>query len=379
MSKASVIIYITVAVVLLLLVSRSSNNNKPQSHRHRGRRLKLRSSFTFTGPATHRHRDRSAPFDPLVADIELKREDKEWEQHYLNTRHPESAHSAPGHESQPEWEDFMDAEDYLNDEERFNVTDRLLLLFPKIDVDPTDGYVSEHELTHWNMQQTQREAMHRSQREMETHDKNKNGFVSFAEYEPPSWFKKSDNTSYAYDAGWWTEEHFNASDADNDGLLNITEFNDFLHPADTNSSKLLLWLCKEEIRERDSDKDGKVNFKEFFHGLFDLVRDYDEMGLNSSNDSDDSQENPAKILFAQLDKDDNGYLSDVELLPIVGKLHPSEHYYAKQQTEYIMNQADADKDGRLTLTEVIESPYVFYSAVFNEDEDGDYGLHDEFR
>ncbi|KAI3472878.1 hypothetical protein Pfo_031029 [Paulownia fortunei] len=48
--------------------------------------------------------------------------------------------------------------------------------------------------------------------------------------------------------GWWKEEHFNASDADSDGLLNITEFNDFLHPADTNNPKLLLWLCKEEIR-----------------------------------------------------------------------------------------------------------------------------------
>jgi len=26
--------------------------------------------------------------------------------------------------------------------------------------------------------------------------------------------------------GWWKEEHFNASDADGDGLLNITEFNE---------------------------------------------------------------------------------------------------------------------------------------------------------
>lgn len=28
------------------------------------------------------------------------------------------------------------------------------------------------------------------------------------------------------DMGWWKEEHFNASDADGDGLLNITEFNE---------------------------------------------------------------------------------------------------------------------------------------------------------
>ena len=41
-------------------------------------------------------------------------------------------------------------------------------------------------------------------------------------------------------------------------------------------------------------------------------------------------------------------------------------------------QADVDKDGRLTLTEMIENPYVFYSAIFNDDED-EYDYHDEFR
>lgn len=287
--------------------------------------------------------------------------------------------SAPGAESQPEWEDFMNAEDYLNDEEKFNVTDRLVLLFPKIDVDPTDGYATEGELTEWILKNSQREVMHRTQREMELHDKNRDGFVSFTEYEPPSWVRSSDNTSFGYEMGWWREEHFNASDVDGDGLLNITEFNDFQHPADSKNPKLLHWLCQEEIRERDSDKDGKVNFKEFFHGLFDFVRNYDEEGHGPSHGSDDSAEAPARKLFAELDKDGDGYLSDAELLPIMGKLHPSERYYAKQQADYIISQADADKDGHLTLKEMIDSPYVFYSAIFNEDDEDDYEYHDEFR
>lgn len=42
-------------------------------------------------------------------------------------------------------------------------------------------------------------------------------------------------------------------------------------------------------------------------------------------------------------------------------------------------QADSNKDGRLTLTEMIENPYVFYSAVFNDEEDDEYDYHDEFR
>lgn len=28
--------------------------------------------------------------------------------------------------------------------------------------------------------------------------------------------------------GWWQEEHFNASDVDDDGLLNLTEFNEYV-------------------------------------------------------------------------------------------------------------------------------------------------------
>lgn len=60
-------------------------------------------------------------------------------------------------------------------------------------------------------------------------------------------------------------------------------------------------------RERDTDKDEKLNFKEFFHGLFDLVRNYGEEGHNSSLESQDSLESPARNLFAQLDKDGDGY------------------------------------------------------------------------
>lgn len=73
---------------------------------------------------------------------------------------------------------------------------RLVSLFPKIDVDPPDGFVTEHELTEWNLQQAESEVMHRTQREMELHDKNRDGYVSFAEYEPPSWVHSSGHVLY---------------------------------------------------------------------------------------------------------------------------------------------------------------------------------------
>ena len=40
-------------------------------------------------------------------------------------------------------------------------------------------------------------------------------------------------------------------------------------------------------------------------------------------------------------------------------------------------QADTDKDGRLSLAEMIDNPYVFYSTVFSDEDDYDY--HDELR
>ncbi|KAK8928751.1 Calmodulin-like protein 3 [Platanthera zijinensis] len=359
----AVFIYITLALLLLLVLR---GHHSPGSRNLHHRRLKLRSNFSFPSPTPSG--DHRIPFDPLIADIELRREDREWERSHFEIP------SAPGEVAQPEWEDFSDAEDYINDEERFNVTGRMLLLFPRIDVAPADGFVSLEELTEWNLQQAAKEVMHRTARELEAHDKNRDGFVSFAEYEPPSW-SRNDNTTFGYEMGWWKEEHFNASDLDGDGLLNKTEFNDFLHPADSSNPKLMKWLCKEEIRERDKDKDGRLNFQEYFNGLFDSLRNVEE----ASNHLANSDEARANILFQKLDKDNDGFLTEDELMPVIGNLHPSEHFYAKQQADYVLSQADADKDGRLSLSEMIQHPYVFYSAIFNEEDDDDFDFHDEFR
>ncbi|KAK8316864.1 hypothetical protein V6Z12_A13G071600 [Gossypium hirsutum] len=337
MGELSAIVYMTLALLILFIISYSPKKHPANNRR---RLVKLRSSFSFSNPARHE----PVAFDPLVAKIERLREDKQWEKQYVEHFRPDYLqYPEPAEESQPE------TEDYLNDEDKFNVTNRLVLLFPKIDVDPADGFVTENELIEWNLQQAMKEEWFRSLREMEIHDINNDGLVSYAEYEAPSWVK-NDYASFGHDMGWWTEEHFYASDADGDHVMNLTEFNE----------------------ERDADKDGKVNFDEFFHGVFDLVINHDP------SDYSMDAETPAKRMFSQLDKDGDRLLSDEELVPIIGKLHPSEWYYAKQQADYIISQADLNKDGRLSLVEMIDNPYVFYTAIFNDSED-EYEYHDEFR
>ncbi|XP_072961672.1 uncharacterized protein [Typha angustifolia] len=365
MAKPSflLLLYLTIAVVVVLLLSAPATRPY-RSHR----RLKLRSSFSFSPspPATAGSgAAHTIPFDPIISEIELRREDREWERAHYPEEKP-----APGMESAPEWKEFGNAEDYINDEDHFNVTSRILLLFPKVDVAPTDGFITPEELAAWNLVQAQNDVMHRTKRDMKLHDKNRDGFVSFDEYERPSWAGRIDDNDSANDGvGWWNKDHFNASDIDGDGLLNLTEFNDFLHPSDSANPKLIYWLCEEEVRARDKDNDGKLNFQEFFNELFNLVQNHHEA-------PHESEEAPAKKLFSDLDQDKDGFLSAAELKPVIMNIHPSEHQYAKQQADYMISQADHDKDGRLSLSEMLENPYIFYNAIFSED---DYGFHDEFR
>ncbi|KAG6601072.1 45 kDa calcium-binding protein, partial [Cucurbita argyrosperma subsp. sororia] len=344
MGKLSILIGISIFSLLLILFFHTPSRRI--TPRHRRLRLRLRSNFTFNQPLHRQQQDHYAPFDPLIANIQLRREDEEWQNHSLDPSQSDAA------DSHPEWEEF------INDEDRFNVTERLSSLFPNIDVNPTDGFISVEELTRWNWQQAMNAALHRTEREFETHDEDRDGFVSFAEYEPPSWVMAAgNNSSSGYDIGWWNEEHFNASDADGNGALDMSEFNDFLHPADSRNPKLLLWLCRDVVRERDNSKDGKLNFSEFSPAIFDLVRRVDE-DYGSLSSDDDQMEARAKKMFLELDKDEDGYLSATELLPVIGKIHPSEAYYARQQAEYIISQADSDNDELLTLNDMINNPWT---------------------
>ncbi|RWW82500.1 hypothetical protein BHE74_00009040 [Ensete ventricosum] len=165
-----------VNVALLILVLLSLGPSRPSRPHRSHRRLKLRPADGTPAPG-----DRRIPFDPIIADIELRLDHREWER-----AHFPSIVRAPPAEAQPEWERFMDAEDYINDEGRFNVFRRIALLFPKIDVGPADGFLTSEELAEWNLKQSEKEVMHRTRRDMDLHDKNRDGFISFQEYKPPS-------------------------------------------------------------------------------------------------------------------------------------------------------------------------------------------------
>uniref|UniRef100_A0A0E0IYC5 EF-hand domain-containing protein n=1 Tax=Oryza nivara TaxID=4536 RepID=A0A0E0IYC5_ORYNI len=366
------------AGLLFLLFHLSPSSPTPHPHPHR--RLRLRGARASPSPRGQ------IPFDPVIAGLERRRDDREWERLAAAGLH------APGFEAAPVPEDYIDGgggfgadpdEDYINDAARFNLTRRVEALFPKIDVDPADGAVTPAELTAWNLASARREVMHRTARELDLHDRDHDGRIAFSEYERPSWAWRFDDHNSSNDGvGWWKEEHFNASDMDVFSLVYFVQLLTSSRYYKPKANKLVVQRRSQvgdstgyslESRERDKDNDGKLNFQEFYNGLFYSIRHFDE---EASTDDSNASDAPARKSFTHLDLDNDGLLSADELKPIIGNLHPPEHFYAKQQADYVITQADTNKDGQLSLQEMIENPYVFYSALFTED---DYGFHDELR
>ncbi|KAF0916264.1 hypothetical protein E2562_005880 [Oryza meyeriana var. granulata] len=382
---STLLLYVTFALIILLLLTSYSPRVPPRGGRGLHRRLKLHprnpspSSGAGAGAATggngaqqqHHH---AAPFDPEIAELERRLEDKEWEREHYRILHGDGEGNGGGaDEHMKEWEEFLrEDEDFINDDERFNLGDRIRALFPKIDLAPQDGFVSVDELTRWNLEQSRADQLHRSAREMELYDKNGDGIVSYGDFQAQRDESHGEVNSLGFP--WWKEEHFNASDADGDGFLNKAEFNDFLNPSDSENPKIINLLCKQEIRQRDKDGDGKLNFDEYFHGLHDHIHGYDDENADISHIGNITV---AKERFSKLDKDSDGFVSEYELEPVLDKLHLSERYYARQQATHAISEADKDHDRRLTLEEMIENPYAFYGSVFLSD-DEDY-FHDEFR
>ena len=180
------LLYVACAFILLLLLASYSPRLQPHAHgRSLHRRLKLHpKSAPSSGAAsggnvgqqqTQHQNHHAASFDPTIAELERRLDDKEWEREHYSL-----LHGGEPDDHMKEWEEFLkDEEDFINDDERFNVADRIRELFPKIDVAPQDGFVSLDELTTWNLQQARADQHHRSAREMELYNKDGDGIVSF--------------------------------------------------------------------------------------------------------------------------------------------------------------------------------------------------------
>ncbi|CAI5532606.1 unnamed protein product [Closterium sp. Naga37s-1] len=370
-------------------------------------------------------------FDPLVAEMEAQQDDRKWEEAQFRRRGEEVrvAHGTKPHGDGDEgggrrsveeaWrieaadEELRRLEDNPNPEagvHKVNVTNRLRVLFPLIDSDDKDGLVSLSELAMWQVQQGQRSSSRRSRREMQVVDSDGDGRVSLKEYlhdDTPGEEVHVEGDDDMAEFVKTARERFALADTDGDGVLNEEEFNDLLHPEDSQNEKLIDSVRDEELRARDTDGDMRLSFEEYLESVFEEVALFDEeyarweahrYDVNSddyvppdiAHGSKDVEHMSAaekrayaRTRFDQTDANHDGYLDASEFEDLLYAIVPNEYHFAEEQAKHMMMEADDNKDKRLSLEEMLAHWDVFYDGM---DEEGDDSYHwpsdddhDEFR
>ncbi|KAH7543816.1 hypothetical protein ACOSP7_031389 [Xanthoceras sorbifolium] len=357
MAKVVVYALLTTTFVIFLVLSptkQHSHNYPDVGHRRLGHR--------FPKPI----------FDPLVSKMEsIAKEENRLDNHTNPNNLEKDPNNSTNHQSDQVEDEFK----YFSDDDgKLNITLRLMVLFPMIDFAPHDGVISFNELEAWNAQQVIDRLSYRTQNEMELLDKNGDGEISFQEYLPHFSQEEIEQNRMGHgEAGWWKKQFINA-DADKNGSLNFDEFYNFLNPEDCNNNDVIKeWLLGEKIKRMYHDNDGKLNFKEFLNNVYATFKSCVDI-VNGAGGHVPSPEQK----FEELDVNKNQLLEVGEMLPLFGCLHPGELTYAKYYTAYLMNEADDNKDGNLSLNEMLNHEDMFYSAIYDESTEADYDpFHDE--
>ncbi|CAH9111889.1 unnamed protein product [Cuscuta epithymum] len=260
---------------------------------------------------------------------------------------------------------------YYDNKGRLNTAMRLMVLFPMVDMSPRDGFMDRNELQSWNTQQAIDRLNYRARRELRFRDKDGDRCISFSEYLPHFTHEEIERNETGHgEAGWWMIQFRNA-DVDRNGTLNLYEFRDFLDPEDSKNQNIRRWLLTEKIRQADANNDHKLSLLEFEGGIYPTYKTYLEYEMNGKSV-------PSLLdTFSKLDINKDKFLEVEELRPIFEYLCPGELSYAKYYTTYLIREADDNKDGKLTLEEILRHEILFYDTIFANEKDDDYLYHDE--
>ncbi|XP_042515868.1 reticulocalbin-1 [Macadamia integrifolia] len=369
--KLAVVGYLMVAATVVVFLTLSPTSRRLGRHLHGGRRL------------GHKH----APFDPLVGKMERRMEEERSGGSTDENHHPMSSSSTTSWDnstvdlSSDDTKEEEGEEEYFKDIKgklRLNITMRLLTMFPLIDKDPKDGFISLKELEIWNVERAVERLNYKTLKEMRRRDEDGDGSLSLFECLHQFSLKNLEsNDMTPGQVGWWKEQ-FNNADVDGNGFLDLHELNDFLNPKDSENEEIQVWLLREKIRYMDDDRDGKLNFVEFHDHAYDIYKNHAEYEYHKKDIPKPEQK------FAELDLNFDKFLTAEELLPILHQLYPGEITYATYYAKFLIHEVDGDKDGKLTINEMLNHEEIFYSKVFEEefdnsdDDDDEYYDYDDY-
>jgi Ca2+-binding EF-hand superfamily protein len=263
---------------------------------------------------------------------------------------------------------------------------RLAEIFPKIDTNH-DMHIDQAEMLAWHDANGRNTSARRAKREFTWADTNQDGQVTLAEYLAdlmPASFKGNETAAEIEASPVWRDPAhewivankatFLLADEDRSGGLNEREHFAFSHPEDSGNAALHAHLRRQDVTDRDRNHDGRLDFDEFHEQLWYTLHEWEHP--DAQPESDDHIVSKAR--FHELDVNRDDHLDADELAPVFHLLHPGEHEYARMQALHQMTAADNSGDGKLTLSEMVANPYVFYGSSVVDEEAEEAPVHDEF-
>ncbi|XP_055350218.1 45 kDa calcium-binding protein-like [Paramacrobiotus metropolitanus] len=221
----------------------------------------------------------------------------------------------------------------------------------------SDGFLTAEEIEKWIVDKTQK---HLDEGEGELSkiftesDVNRNAVVSWDEFQ--TWYKAHPSSTKKNDLSSLREE-WDVADSDRNAVLNQHEFLCFRHPE--LCKETLLQLTKDVFKNLDKNNDGKLSEEEYTAPPPGQV----EEGFQ---DYETRFKEQRRKEFLVIDANQDGWASPDELGQF---LNPRNHIHAKTEADELIDAADENQDGRLSLEEVQQHRDLFeQSKLMNVDE-----------
>ncbi|XP_003740997.1 reticulocalbin-2 [Galendromus occidentalis] len=219
-----------------------------------------------------------------------------------------------------------------------------------------DGSVDRNELQKWILNSFASLTLEEASERFEDTDRDGNRLVSWDEHSSESFgdgtrqFKTTEEKLDHQSLVDEERELFDLADKDKDGFLNKEEYARLSQPHEYPEMQKVIVL--QALKRKDADKDGKLSMEEFLA---------DEK-LSKENLLDERER-----FRHELDKNKDSYLDYDEFFHWV---IPDNNQIADSEVEHLMERADDNHDGRLSIDEVVKHHDTFVNS-----EATDYGEH----
>lgn len=229
---------------------------------------------------------------------------------------------------------------------------RLLQLAIKMDANK-DEYVDKKELTNWVLRSfkmlTEEEALD----EFEDKDADEDNKITWQEHAAETYGIYDDDKSAFKDLPEESQmfendmELFKAADLNEDGVLDKAEFPAFSHPEEFEHMHEIVY--NQAMQKRDKDNDGFLSFEEF------IADSYGASPVPTT-----------EHYIMEKDRFDNDFDTDgdkkLNKEEVMSWLIPNNLESAENEADHLIESSDSDKDGKLSLHEIVEHYDIFVGS-----------------